>query len=111
VRALGRRLGGRLARHGLHSPQRYAGLDEAGRLDLAAVARALQRFDRARAGTAEINAHPGECDPDLERFAWGYRWSQELGMLRDPATAALIGRHGFRLGSMDDLRSATGPRP
>ena len=52
----------------------------------------------------EINVHPGEAgDPDLARFSWGYRWSDELAMLLTPRTRSLIDAGGFRLGSFVDL--------
>jgi predicted glycoside hydrolase/deacetylase ChbG (UPF0249 family) len=103
VRVLRRRLAARLERAGLRHPDGYAGLDEAGRLDRRGLQRALRRFAADDAASAEINAHPGEADPELTRFDWGYRWAAELDLLRDPGVAALIEASGFRLGSMDDL--------
>ena len=58
-------------------------------------------------GTVEINSHPGVADdPDLGRFAWGYRWADELAMLTSPATRSLVESHGYRLGSFRDLVTA-----
>ena len=54
-------------------------------------AAAFRRGDRlagslpVTGGSVEINTHPGEAgDPDLGRFDWGYRWSDELAMLLRP---------------------------
>jgi predicted glycoside hydrolase/deacetylase ChbG (UPF0249 family) len=59
-------------------------------------------------GTVEINSHPGVAgDPDLDRFAWGYRWADELAMLTSPATRSLLTSHGYRLGSFRDLVPAS----
>lgn len=105
-----RRLSGRLARRltasGLSHPDVYAGLDEAGRLDCERFARALASVaaELSEDGVAEVNAHPGEGgDPDLDRFAWTYRWEDELRMLTDPGTRDRMARHGFVLTSFDEL--------
>lgn len=103
VRLLGRSLARRLRDRQLLSTATYAGLDEAGRLDRAGVERALRRAAERAAGSLEINTHPGEEDDDMSRFAWSYRWSDELRLLQAPATAELIEERGFRLGSMSSL--------
>lgn len=82
----------------------YAGLDEAGRLDAAALGRALDRAARRGAATLEVNCHPSVADdPDLGRFAWDYRWADELRMLVDPAVRARITSSGFALGGFATL--------
>ncbi|WP_199423566.1 carbohydrate deacetylase [Actinotalea solisilvae] len=98
VALLARRLGRALRRAGLAAPADYAGLDEAGALTRARFEAALTALARRGAPHAEINTHPGEPgDPDLGRFAWGYRWSEELDMLTDPTTRDAVARAGYRL--------------
>jgi predicted glycoside hydrolase/deacetylase ChbG (UPF0249 family) len=107
VRLLSGRLRARLQRAGLRTTGDYAGLDEAGALDEARFAGALHRLARAGAPSAEVNTHPGEAgEAALSRFAWGYRWAEELTMLTAPATRELVGRLGYRLGSFADLAGA-----
>ncbi|QTE30272.1 ChbG/HpnK family deacetylase [Pengzhenrongella sicca] len=97
----------RLRGAGLATTTDYAGLDEAGFLDLAAMGRALDGLARRGRPTAEINAHPGEPgDPDLRRFGWGYHWSEELEMLTDPRARTLVEDRGYRLGGFADLVAA-----
>jgi predicted glycoside hydrolase/deacetylase ChbG (UPF0249 family) len=107
VRLLAGRLRSRLQRAGLRTTEDYAGLDEAGALDQARFAAALGRLARAGAASAEVNTHPGEAgEAALGRFAWGYRWADELAMLTAPASRELVGRLGYRLGSYADLAGA-----
>jgi chitin disaccharide deacetylase len=107
VNALAARLRVRLDRAGLVHSADYAGLDEAGAMDLALPA-AIARLSRRGRPTAEINAHPGEADdPRLERFCWGYRWPLELAALTSPETAALVEASSFRLVSWADLAPRT----
>lgn len=106
LRLLGRRLAHRLDRSRLPHPSDHAGLDEAGALDRHFPA-VLDRLARSGAPTAEVNTHPGEAgDAELARFAWGYRWSEELALLTDPATRELVRARGFRLASWADLAAA-----
>jgi predicted glycoside hydrolase/deacetylase ChbG (UPF0249 family) len=104
VRVLARRLRGRLAAAGIATTDAYAGLDEAGRLDAPLLSRALLRARDAGAASLEVNSHPGERgDADLTRFAWDYRWSDELDLLTAQRTAETIRRLGFRLASPAEL--------
>jgi len=106
VNVLARRLRSRVRLSGLATTDGYAGLDEAGSLDQARFASALDAVRRI-GGTVEINSHPGVADdPDLGRFAWGYRWADELALLTSPATRSLVASHGYRLGSFRDLAMA-----
>lgn len=98
----------RVARAGVRTTTTYAGLDEAGAMDAAAFRSAVTGLAGSlpvTGGSVEINTHPGEAgDPDLGRFDWGgYRWSDELAMLCDPATRALVTSLGYTLGSFRDL--------
>ncbi len=103
VNALATRLRRRLAVAGLATTDTYTGLDEAGAFDAARFERSLAAL-RTGSGSMEINVHPAEAaDPDLGRFSWGYRWSDELAMLLAPRTRSLIEAAGFRLGTFDDL--------
>ena len=107
VNALASRLRRELSAAGLATTDDYTGLDEAGAFDAARFRTSLSRLGSG--GSVEINVHPGEAgDPDLARFSWGYRWSDELAMLLAPRTRSLIDAGGFRLGSFADL---TAQRP
>ena len=58
------------------------------------------------AGLATTDSYTGldeAGDPDLARFTWGYRWSDELAMLLAPRTRTLIDAAGFRLAGFADL--------
>lgn len=104
IAVLARVLRRRLRRSGLVAPDDYAGLDEAGALTRERFAEALDALARRAGSSAEVNTHPGETDdPDLGRFAWGYRWSEELDMLTDPTTRDVVARAGFRLGGFAEL--------
>ncbi|WP_395726388.1 ChbG/HpnK family deacetylase [Nakamurella sp.] len=108
VNLLSARLRRRIARAGLVTTTGYAGLDEAGAMDLLAFRAAVTGLTGslpATGGSVEINTHPGEAgDPDLSRFDWGgYRWSDELDMLGDPVARALATSLGYRPGSFRDL--------
>jgi chitin disaccharide deacetylase len=107
VAALARPAARRRARRGLTSTADYAGLDEAGALTAPRFVAALEAAARRGAATLEVNTHPGEADdPDLGRFAWGYRWAEELAMLVDPAVRAQVAALGYRLGGFAALREA-----
>ncbi|MCU1432696.1 MAG: hypothetical protein JWP95_1801 [Actinotalea sp.] len=107
VGVLAGRLEQRVRRAGLVTTADYAGLDEAGSLDLAAFDAALGRLAARGGPTAEINAHPSAADDgDLQRFRWGYRWADELAMLTDPRARAVVEQHGYRLGAFSDLAVA-----
>ncbi len=104
----------RVDRAGVPTTAAYAGLDQAGAMDVAAFRAAVTELTGSGAAdrgpsTVEINTHPGEAgDPDLGRFDWGgYHWSEELAMLCDPATRALITSLGYTLGSFNDLIGGT----
>lgn len=108
VNLLAGRLRRRIDRAGLVTTTTYAGLDEAGAMDRTAFRAAVTELVGAlpvTGGTVEINTHPGEAgDPDLGRFDWGgYRWSDELDMLTDPAIRALVTGLAYTSGSFRDL--------
>ena len=102
VRSLNARLARELDAVGQSHTAAYAGLDEAGRLDATRFGEAVARVDGAP--TAEINTHPGEAgDPALTRFTWNYRWKDELSMLTDDRTRALLREKEIQLVSFSDL--------
>ncbi len=108
VNALSAGLRRRLGRAGLLTTTTYAGLDEAGAMDARAFRTVVTGLTGAlppAGGSVEINTHPGESgDPDLGRFDWGgYRWSDELAMLCDPATRSLLTGLGYTPVSYRDL--------
>ena len=107
VSALGARLSRRIAGAGLGATEDYDGLDAAGAMDLPTFARSLDGLAHRARASAEVNTHPGEAgDADLSRFAWNYRWADELEMLTAPRTRSMIQAHGYRLGSFRDLPAA-----
>jgi predicted glycoside hydrolase/deacetylase ChbG (UPF0249 family) len=102
VNLLANRLRSSVRAAGLLTTNGYAGLDEAGSLDQARFGSALVKLGDQQ--SVEINSHPGlPGDPDLGRFAWGYRWADELAMLTAPATRSMVANRGYRLGSFRDL--------
>lgn len=104
VSVLASRAARRLRGAGLVSTQDYAGLDEAGGLDAARLLRTFDALASRGAATAEINAHPSiPGDPDLDRFAWGYRWADELAALTDPAVRRRVEDAGYRLAGFSDV--------
>lgn len=94
VNVLSRRLRRRLVGADLPCTA-YAGLEEAGGMDQAALGRALTALAATPEPAAEVNVHPGEVDEDSVRFDWDYRWEDELAALLDPAVRADVARHGF----------------
>ncbi len=88
----------RLARAGLTTTDDYAGLDEAGAMDEDRLVATLRAAAARGARTLEVNAHPGVADdPDAGRFAWGYRWPDELAALTSPRTRDAVRAAGYRL--------------
>lgn len=74
---LGRRAAGRAA---TETPRRTIGVMNAGQLDAARIAGLLGEVD----GLTELVAHPASDDRAMaDRYAWGYRWEQELAALVD----------------------------
>ena len=95
IRGLTERLRRGCAERAVATTESFAGLDEAGRWDVASLVAAIHRGAGA---SREINVHPGSvADPDRERYRWGYRWGQELAALRDPAVREAVGEAGYRL--------------
>lgn len=98
------RLRRRAEEEGLTFPDATVGFEESGHMGPARLARAIDRLARSSARTAEIIVHPGEAhDLDRERYAWGYRWGDELAALVDGEARAHLERTGFRLGTFADL--------
>jgi hypothetical protein len=105
VRALAGPLRRRAVRAGLSGTADYAGLDEAGSMDVARFAATLRSARRRAAPSLEVNTHPGTAhEADLARFRWGYRWAAEAAMLRDPRTRAAVEAAGYRLGGFHDVK-------
>lgn len=109
VRTLSRALRRRARRAGLVFPAASTGLDQAGHLTPTRLTEAVDHLRSGGVGTAELAAHPGEADdPDRVRYAWGYRWPDELATLCAPASRDLVERAGFTLGTFADLVARTG---
>lgn len=71
----------------------FLGLDEAGTWTGARLRRAL---GSASGSVVEVNLHPGpHRDPERHRYAWSYRWADELAALLDPRTARAVTDAGF----------------
>ena len=105
---LANRLADRASTAGIAHPEDAAGLEWAGQLGRAKLARALDRLAARGARSCELGVHPGLADdPDRGRYSWGYEWAAEFDALTCPETAALVEQHGFRLGTYRDLPSVT----
>lgn len=116
MRGFAARLAARATAAGVAFPDDAAGLDEAGRLDVPTALAALDLLAAGGGAVVELSGHPGAAvDPDRHRYAWDYRWADELAALCSPEVRAAIGRHGFRLGTYRDTRPAgahvAGSRP
>lgn len=110
VRTLTEATARRLRRAGLTSTEDYAGLDEAGALDAARFTATVRSLAARGRPSAELNAHPGEAgDGELGRFAWGYRWADELAALVDPATRSAVAAAGYELGGFTALAPPGAP--
>lgn len=108
VNFLAAELARRATARGLRSPGQAAGVDEAGAMTSERIDAALARLSASGAAAVELSAHPGEDDdPDRTRYAWSYRWGDELAALTSEATRAAVERHGFVLGTYADLPPAT----
>lgn len=104
VRALTRRTRSTLRAAGRTCTLDYAGLDEAGRLDVERFGQTVAAARRRGAATLEINSHPAVSgDTELRRFTWDYRWADELEMLLDPRTRDAIRASGYTLGGFAEL--------
>lgn len=104
VNRLARRFDTRARAAGLRTPDAFAGFDEAGALDRTTLVEVIRRLGAGHAAAAEIGIHPGEHgDAELDRYAWGYRWGDELDALTAPEVRAEVARRGFRLGSFAAL--------
>jgi predicted glycoside hydrolase/deacetylase ChbG (UPF0249 family) len=104
VARLGRRFQAQADAAGFRWPASATGLDEAGALAGTRMVEAIDRLGRSGARSVELATHPGEADdPALDRYRWGYRWSEELEALRSPSAREAVARHGFRLGTYADL--------
>lgn len=102
------RLSGRLERElsldGLRFTTASAGLDEAGRCDLATTVRAIAALGRSGATFAELSGHPGEHeDSERHRYKWGYAWGAELDAWLAPQARDAVTAQGFILGTYRDL--------
>ncbi|HEX2850358.1 MAG TPA: ChbG/HpnK family deacetylase [Acidimicrobiales bacterium] len=104
VRRLSRRLEKAARGAGLQVPDDSTGLDEAGRVDGAALQAAVDGFARRGARVAELGCHPGEHDdPHRHRYAWGYTWGAELDTLTAPESRRIVAAAGFELGGYEVL--------
>lgn len=125
VRRLARDLERRLDARGWRYPAASTGLDEAGGLDVGAMVTAVgvlgDAIDRgdvigredvggrgaadgAAGAGAELATHPGRpTAADRQRYAWDYRWDDELDALCSPEVREAIDAAGFRLGTFADL--------
>ncbi len=109
INRLARRLGRAATRAGLATPSAFAGLDEAGALDLGALLGAIDRLGQGGGASAEVGCHPGEAeDPERRRYRWGYRWADELDGLRATAARGAVVAGDFRLGTFADLAATAG---
>jgi predicted glycoside hydrolase/deacetylase ChbG (UPF0249 family) len=104
VNLLATELARRASARGLAFPGHAAGVDEAGAMTAARIDEALALLSATGAAAVELSAHPGEAnDPDRHRYAWDYRWADELDALVSERARQAVGRHGFVLGTYADL--------
>jgi len=107
VRRLARRLEREARADGLAFPLDAAGLDEAGRMDTTRAVDALRQLAARGAPTVELSCHPGAHeDADRHRYAWGYRWGDELDALCSPQVRDTVEQLGFRLVTYRELAAA-----
>jgi predicted glycoside hydrolase/deacetylase ChbG (UPF0249 family) len=112
VRVFAARLEARARKAAVMFPAATAGFDEAGRLDLARLRSALDRFTRVAATSAELVTHPSEDgDAELDALGWNYRGHDELDALVSTDARRAVERAGFRLGTFADLGAAQPARP
>jgi predicted glycoside hydrolase/deacetylase ChbG (UPF0249 family) len=109
-----RRLQRGLVRHadrcGIRHVEWSAGLDEAGGLTPARLLSLLESAEASGARSAELVTHPGKADdPDRHRYAWDYRWGEELAALLAPETRLAVDRLGLRLATYADVATSTRP--
>lgn len=103
VRLLARRLERRVDAAPLGRPDRYFGIDEAGRMDTRTLLAVLQgghgQPRRTDGRVVEVAVHPGERDdPELARYPWpGARRDVELDALTSVPVRDAVRRAGHRL--------------
>ncbi len=104
VTVLGRRLARRAGELSLHFPLDAVGIECAGCVDAERLPKVLSRLAAGGKRSVELTVHPGEGDDtDRARYAWGYRWEDELAALSGPAAREVVGRHGYTLATYADL--------
>jgi predicted glycoside hydrolase/deacetylase ChbG (UPF0249 family) len=109
VRHFSRGLESRARKAKVRFPSATAGFDESGRLDLAHLRGAIERFAALRVSSAELVCHPGHSsDDELGALGWDYRGQDELDALLSTEARVMVERAGFRLGTFADL-AATQP--
>lgn len=109
VRVLSHRLRRTARRHGFGLTDAAAGLDTAGRMDRHTLVTTIRSLRGQR--SADLTVHPGaDPDPERTRYRWGYRWTDELDALCDPATRAAVTACGFRLGTFAEVTVRTPAR-
>ena len=104
VRHFSRGLESRARKAKVRFPSATAGFDESGRLDLAHLRGAIERFAALRVSSAELVCHPGHSsDDELGALGWDYRGQDELDALVSSEARVMVERTGFRLGTFADL--------
>jgi chitin disaccharide deacetylase len=92
---------------GLRFPEDSFGFDEAGALDQGCLDRTLALMGRSAARSIELVTHPGlDSDPERGRYAWGFRWGDELRALTADTTRRNVRRNGLVLVSYAALWSS-----
>ncbi|MFM7069465.1 MAG: ChbG/HpnK family deacetylase [Actinomycetes bacterium] len=107
VRSLSVALRRRLTGAQIAFPAASVGLDEAGGMNEAELARAVTRFARSTAASLEAVVHLArDPDPQRSRYRTNYEWADELEAVCSDRIRSIVERNGLRLGSFVDLSVA-----
>jgi len=77
------------------STDHFVGFYFGGRLNRSNLATLIDALPRA--GTCELMCHPGKKCAEATYGHWGYRWSEELSALTDPAISELLRQKSIQL--------------
>lgn len=89
---------------GLRTPDGFWGFRCSGALDTTALESIIRSLTP---GVHELMVHPAMASPELNaRYAWGYRWEQELAALKAPQILDAIRSNHIRLANFEHAWSS-----